>query len=289
MDIINFFASNNYIFLLAIAAASLLVGSFLNVVIYRLPHMLMNAWNQECREYLSLKPTPHSETEHLNLYLPFSHCTHCKKHLKPWHNIPIISYFVLHGKCAYCKSKISIRYPLVELLCCITSVYVAWQFGFSIQTFGALLLTWIMICLAFIDIDYHLLPDHLTLFLLWTGLFLSLFSVFTNAHDAILGAMLGYLIFAIIQWLFQFITGKIGIGQGDYKLLAAVGGYLGWQQLPFVILFASLIGIIFSLIHMLIKHEFKSAPVPFGPSLAIAGWISLVWGPEILHLYKIVM
>lgn len=285
VNIMQFLSANPDIFLLIVAAFSLLIGSFLNVVIYRLPRMIINEWNQECREYLGLKPTPPSEKERLNLYLPMSHCPHCKKDLKPWHNIPVISYLVLGGKCAYCKAKISIRYPLVELICCLASIYVAWRFGFTLQTVGALIFTWVIICLTFIDIDYHILPDHLTFFLLWAGLFFSIFSVFSISHDAIIGALAGYLIFATIQWLFNLATGKVGMGQGDYKFLAALGGYLGWQQLPVIIILASIIGIIFGVTQMALKRQFKSVPLPFGPYLAFAGWISLIWGPEILHIY----
>lgn len=281
---IYFFTHNTNTFLLLIAAFSLLIGSFLNVVIYRLPHMIQDAWSQECRDYLGLKPNP-IDTQALNLHLPFSHCPQCKKTLKPWHNIPLISYLVLRGKCAYCKSTISPRYPLVEILCCITSVYVAWRFGVSSQTVGALIFTWISISLIFIDLDHHILPDNLTLLLLWIGLLFSLFSTFTNSHDAIIGAIAGYLIFAVIQWLFKFATGKIGMGQGDFKYLAALGAYLGWQQLPIIILLASISGLIFGLTHMAIKRNFKSVPMPFGPYLAIAGWVSLVWGPVILETY----
>lgn len=284
MEMINYIQANPDIFLLLIAGLALLVGSFLNVVIYRLPRMIQEEWSQECRAYLGLKPH-HTEKESLNLYLPLSHCPQCKKGLKPWHNIPVISYVVLHGKCAYCQAKISLRYPVVELLCCFASVYVAWRFGISWQMVGALFFTWTLLALTFIDLDYHLLPDHLTLLLLWFGLFLSLFGIFVNSHDAIIGAIAGYLIFAITQWLFKVVTGKIGMGQGDFKFLAALGAFLGWQQLPIIIILASFIGMIFGLTHMAIKRQFKSVPLPFGPYLAVAGWICLIWGNDILHLY----
>jgi leader peptidase (prepilin peptidase)/N-methyltransferase len=286
MDTINFLAENPNIFLMLVAALSLIVGSFLNVVIYRLPRMIEHDWNQECRDYLGLKPnSPDSTNTPLTLCLPFSHCTHCKKTLKPWHNIPVISYLVLGGKCAYCRGKISMRYPFVEALCCVASVYVAWRFGFTWQTGAALLFTWALIALTFIDLDYQLLPDQLTFFLLGLGLFLSLFSVFCTPHDAIIGTIVGYLIFAITQWVFHLVTGKIGMGQGDYKLLAALGAFLGWQMLPIIILLASISGIIFTFTHMAIKREFKSVPLPFGPYLALAGWISLMWGTEIMNMY----
>ncbi|OGT53104.1 MAG: methyltransferase [Gammaproteobacteria bacterium RIFCSPHIGHO2_12_FULL_42_13] len=284
MDVTYFFAVNPDIFLIVVAVISLFVGSFLNVIIYRLPRMIEQNWGDECRVYLGLK-APEEGKEKLNLCLPFSHCPSCKQGIKPWHNIPIFSYLFLFGKCAYCKAHISLRYPFVEILTCLASTYVAWRFGMSWQTCGALLFTWITISLIFIDIDYHILPDHLTLLLLWLGLFLSIFSLYTNSHNAIIGAILGYLIFAITQWLFGLVTGKIGMGQGDFKFLAAIGAFLGWQMLPFTILISSLCGIIFGITHMLMKHQYKSVPFPFGPYLGISGWISLMWGNEIWHLY----
>lgn len=283
MEIMQFFAINPDIFLIVVAIFSIFIGSFLNVVIYRLPRMMEQSWSEECRVYLGLKP--HTDTEKLNLYLPFSHCPACKKVIRPWHNIPIISYIWLRGRCAYCRAQISVRYPLIEAITCIISVYVAWKFGISWQTFAALLFTWICICLIFIDLDYHLLPDELTLLLLWLGLFFSLFSLFTTAHDAIIGAIIGYAIFAITQLIFEKITGKIGMGQGDFKFLAALGGFLGWQMLPLIILLASVTGLLFGFTHMLIKRQYKSVPLPFGPYLALAGWIALLWGNEIMHFY----
>lgn len=284
MDIIDFFLQHFDIFIIAIAALGLIVGSFLNVVIYRLPVMMKNDWSKECREYLGLKSLPQDQ-ERFNFWLPFSHCPQCEKKLKPWHNIPLISFLVLCGKCAYCHTKISLRYPLVELLSCMASVYIAWRFGVSLQMVGGLFFTWILICLTFIDLDHHLLPDELTLFLVWAGLFLSLFSIFTPTHDAIIGAMLGYLTLASVQWIFHLVTGKIGMGQGDFKFLAGLGAVLGWQQIPVIILLSSIIGLIFGLTQIAIKHQFKSVPLPFGPYLAFAGWICLIWGNDILNLY----
>lgn len=283
MDIVHFFEVNPELFLLVTAIFSLFIGSFLNVVIYRLPRMMDQSWSEECRIYLGLKP--HSDLEKLNLWLPFSHCPHCKKVIRPWHNIPILSYFWLRGKCGYCNARISMRYPLVEALTCIMSVYVAWRFGVSYQTLSALFFTWTLICLTFIDLDYHLLPDQLTLLLLWAGLFSSIYYLFCASHDAIIGAIAGYLLFAGVQWLFHWATGKVGMGQGDYKFLAALGAYLGWQMLPLIILLASISGVIFTLTHMAIKRQYKSVPLPFGPYLAVAGWIALLWGSEIMQYY----
>ncbi len=283
MDTIQFFMEHPDVFLFVTGLLSLFIGSFLNVVIYRLPQMMQQNWGEECRAYLGLKP--HSESDKLNLWLPLSHCPHCKKNIRPWHNIPIISYLWLRGKCAYCHTPISIRYPFVEAITCLISVYVASRFGVSFETLAALVFSWICICLMFIDIDYHLLPDELTLGLLWMGLFFSLFHFFTTSEAAIIGAIIGYLLFAITQWIFGIITGKVGLGQGDYKLLAALGAFLGWKMLPLIILLASLSGIIFALTHMTLKKDFKSTPLPFGPYLVMAGWIALLWGKEIMHYY----
>src|SRR5579862_4561413 len=227
MDILAFFSNNPDTLLIVTAILSLFIGSFLNVIIYRLPRIMEQNWSEECRIYLGLKP--HTETDKLSLALPFSHCPQCKKLIRPWHNIPILSYFFLHGKCASCHVPISSRYPLVEALTCVMSVYVMWRFGLSWQALSALFFTWIIICLTFIDLDYHLLPDQLTLSLLWIGLASSLFSLFCSSYDAIIGAIAGYFIFAITQWVFGWATGKTGMGQGDFKFLAALGAYLGWQ------------------------------------------------------------
>lgn len=282
-DVVLVFSENPPLFILMIAILSLFIGSFLNVVIYRLPRMMEQSWGEECRIYLGLKP--HTETEKLNLYLPFSHCPECKKVIRPWHNIPLLSYLWLNGKCAYCKAPISMRYPLVEALTCIVSVYVALRFGFSWETLAGLLFSWICICLTFIDLDHHLLPDELTLLLLWIGLFFSMFGFFTTSQSAIIGAIAGYLIFAITQKTFEWTTHKTGMGQGDVKFLAALGAFFGWQMLPLIILLASVTGIIFAVTHMLIKRHMKSIPLPFGPYLALAGWIALLWGNEMMQFY----
>lgn len=283
MEIMHFFSSHPSAFILSVAFVSLFVGSFLNVIIYRLPRMMEQSWSEECRIYLGLKV--HNEKERFNLCLPFSHCPACKKIIRPWHNIPIVSYLILGGKCAFCHARISFRYPLVEALTAVTSCYIAANFGFSWETVAALIFTWISICLIFIDLDYHLLPDELTLLLLWIGLFFSIFNIFSNSTDAILGAIIGYVIFAGVQWSFSLITGKTGMGQGDFKYLAAIGAFFGWQLLPLIILLASATGIIFTFTHMVIRRNFKSTPFPFGPYLALAGWVTLFWGQDIMQLY----
>ena len=283
MDTIHFISANPELFLMITAILSLFIGSFLNVVIYRLPCMMEQSWSEECRIFLGLKPQ--QDHDKLNLCLPFSHCPQCKKSIRPWHNIPLISYLWLRGKCADCKISISLRYPLIEAITCIMSVYTAWRFGFTLQTLFALFFVWIIICLTFIDLDHHLLPDQLTLLLLWLGLFASIFNLFCTSEDAIIGAIIGYMVFAMTQWLFERTTGKIGMGQGDFKFLAALGAFSGWQLLPLIILLASLSGIIFACTHMMIKRQFKSVPLPFGPYLAVAGWIALLWGKDIMQYY----
>ena len=284
MDTLYFIADTPPLFLFMMTLMSLFIGSFLNVVIHRLPRMMELEWSEECRIFLGLKPH-HHQPDKISLCLPGSHCPQCKKHIKPWHNIPVLSYLFLGGKCAYCHAKISIRYPFVELLTCIISVYIAWRFGATWQTGAALLFTWICISLTFIDIDHHILPDQLTFLLLWIGLFASLFNVFVNSHDAIIGAMSGYLFFAIVQTIFGYATGKTGIGQGDFKLLAAFGAFLGWQMLPLLVMLASISGIIFTVSQMILRRSFKSIPLPFGPYLVVAGWICMVWGKDIMQYY----
>jgi len=283
MDIIYFIQSNFILFLSIVAFVSLFIGSFLNVVIYRLPRMMEQSWHEECRIYLGLKPQ--QEFDKLNLSLPFSHCPRCKETIRPWHNIPVISYLFLKGRCAYCKASISPRYPLVELITAIASTFVAYKLGFTWQCAGVLLFTWIGIALTFIDIDTHLLPDQLTLLLVWLGLFLSIFAIFCTSHAAILGAMGGYAIFAFIQLIFGFFTGKTGMGQGDYKLLAGIGAFTGWQMLPLIILISSISGVVIALSHMSLKRDFKSTPLPFGPYLVIAGWVALLWGNDLMRTY----
>lgn len=282
MDVISFLAANPDTYLMIVMILSLFIGSFLNVVIYRLPRIIEQAWREECREYLGLKPLIEKT---LSLSLPSSYCPQCQSSIRPWHNIPVISYLFLRGKCADCKNPIPWRYPLIEMITCILSVYIAWHFGVSWQALSALLFTWIIIALTFIDIDYYILPDQLTFLLLWVGLGSSIMNLFCTPSEAIIGGMTGYLIFAIIQWCFKIITRKDGMGQGDFKFLAAMGAFFGWRLLPLIILLASLSGIFFTVSQMLIKGDFKSRPLPFGPYLALAGWVTLLAGNEMMQYY----
>ncbi len=263
----------------------LLVGSFLNVVIYRLPVMMQRGWRKDCLEYLQMTPEATQAEEPFNLVFPLSRCPGCNTPIKPYQNIPVISYLFLRGKCATCGCRISMRYPLIEALTAITSIVVAWHFGYTAQAGFALLLTWSLIALAFIDIDHQLLPDSITLPLLWLGMCLSLFNVFTDAHASIIGAVAGYAALWAVFHLFKLATGKEGMGYGDFKLLALFGAWLGWQYLPIIILLSSLVGAVIGLSMIIfVKHD-HNVPIPFGPYLAAAGWIALLWGSDLNRLY----
>ncbi len=261
----------------------LMVGSFLNVVIYRLPIMMSSQWHKECLAYLELDAE--EVTAAFNLVLPLSQCPQCHAGIKPQHNIPLLSYLVLRGQCASCQHPIAIRYPLVEGLTALMSMLVAWHFGYAPQTLFALLLTWALIALSFIDIDEHLLPDSITLPMLWLGLILSLFGFFTDASASIIGAVAGYLVLWTVYQAFKLLTGKEGMGFGDFKLLALFGAWLGWQSLPAIILFSSLVGSIIGVTLIALSKHDASNPIPFGPYLAISGWIVLLWGQDINQFY----
>jgi len=266
----------------------LLVGSFLNVVIYRLPIMMQRGWRKECTEYLQLDPEATQEgvaEEPFNLVFPLSRCPGCNTPIKPHQNIPVISYLFLKGKCATCGCHISMRYPVIEALTAIASIIIAWHFGYTPQAAFALLLTWALIALIFIDIDHQLLPDSITLPMLWLGMCLSLFNLFSDAHASIIGAVAGYMALWLVFHLFKLATGKEGMGYGDFKLLALFGAWLGWQYLPIIILLSSLVGAVIGLgMIVFVKHD-HNVPIPFGPYLAIAGWIALLWGNDLNRLY----
>lgn len=269
----------------------LLVGSFLNVVIYRLPKMMEADWQQQCREFLSTSseaktlPTTDNQAPRFNLMVPASRCPHCGHKIKPWENIPVISYLVLRGKCAGCRAPISLRYPTIELISGLLSATVIILFGASTSGLLALLFTWCLIALTMIDIDTYLLPDDITLPLLWLGLIANSFGVFTDLSSALWGAIAGYLSLWSVYQLFKLLTGKEGMGYGDFKLLAALGAWMGWQMLPQIILLSSLVGAVIGISMILIRGRDKNIPIPFGPYLAIAGWIALVWGDTINRTY----
>jgi leader peptidase (prepilin peptidase)/N-methyltransferase len=261
----------------------LLVGSFLNVVIYRLPLMMESRWRRDCCELLEVEPEK-QETP-LNLATPNSHCTKCKSAIKPWQNIPVLSYILLRGKCSNCAVPISPRYPILEMITGLMTLLLAWHFDLSPALLGAVVFTWALIVLTMIDIDHQLLPDDITLPLLWLGLLFNVNATYASLPDAVIGAIAGYLSLWSIYWLFKLITGKEGMGYGDFKLLAALGAWMGWQALPMIILLSSLVGAICGITLMVIKGRGKDIPIPFGPYLAMAGWIAFLWGDTIMSRY----
>ncbi len=283
MLLLEFFATQMLALVFCALLVGLLIGSFLNVVIYRLPIMLLHDWQTQAREVLNLPAETSSKT--FNLILPNSSCPHCAHEIKPWENIPIVSYLFLRGKCSACKAPISPRYPLVELSCGLLSAYIAWHFGFTWQTGAMLVLTWGLLAMSLIDADHQILPDALVLPLLWLGLIVNQFGLFTTPADALWGAIAGYLSLWSVYWLFKLITGKEGMGYGDFKLLAMLGAWGGWQILPLTILLSSLVGAVLGLIILKLRNAETSTPIPFGPYLAIAGWIALLWGDQITNSY----
>jgi len=283
MPLIDLLASHALAFVLCALVLGLLIGSFLNVVIHRLPKMMQRDWQIQAREILELPAEPAGQT--FNLILPNSQCPHCGHEIKPWENIPVVSYLALRGKCSSCKAPISKRYPLVELTCGLLSAYVAWHFGFGWQAGSMLLLTWGLLAMSLIDADHQLLPDSLVLPLLWLGLIVNYFGLFTSLGDALWGAVAGYLSLWTVYWLFKLITGKEGMGFGDFKLLAMLGAWGGWQILPLTILLSSLVGAVLGVIMLRLRNAETSTPIPFGPYLAIAGWIALLWGDQITGTY----
>lgn len=281
--VIDMLAGNLPAFVFSCLVLGLLIGSFLNVVIYRLPKMMQRDWREQAREILELPTEPRGET--FNLVLPNSKCPHCNHEIKPWENIPVISYLFLRGKCSNCKTSISKRYPLMELSCGLLSAYVAWHFGFGWQAGGMLLLTWGLLAMSLIDADHQLLPDVLVLPLLWLGLIANYFGLYTSLEDAVWGAIAGYLSLWSVYWLFKLVTGKEGMGFGDFKLLAMLGAWGGWQVLPLTILLSSLVGAVLGLLMLRLRNAETSTPIPFGPYLAVAGWIALLWGDQITGSY----
>ena len=272
-----------YITLLTILG--LLVGSFLNVVIYRLPIMLERSWHQEYSDYFGESSADTTPTTRFNLMIPRSACPHCGHPISALENIPLVSWLWLRGRCRSCQAPISARYPLVELLTGLATACVAWHFNPGWPLYGALLLTWTLIALTFIDLDKMLLPDQLTLPLLWAGLLLNLLGGLASLQDAVIGAIAGYLLLWSLYWSFKLLTGKEGMGYGDFKLLAALGAWLGWQSLPLILILSSVVGAVVGITLMLLRRHQQGNPIPFGPYLAMAGWIALIWGESITRWY----
>ena len=285
MSVIQLLQAQPVFFVIAMALLGLIIGSFLNVVIYRLPKMMQQDWHEQCCELLEIKNEDGKEQQHINLIFPGSSCPACQHKITALENIPVLSYLYLKGRCRSCNVKISPQYPLIEILTGLTTAYITWHFGFSLQTLFAVLLTWALICLSVIDLEHSLLPDDITLPFMWLGLACNVFGIFTDITSSLIGAMLGYSILWLIFMSFKVITGKEGLGYGDFKLLALLGAWLGWQSLPLIILLSSIAATLIGIIMILFRGRDKSVAFPYGPYLAIAGWITLLWGEELIGAY----
>ncbi len=293
MTVLDLIANNSTVLIVLSIVLGLLVGSFLNVVIYRIPVMLQRECRQQCCEFLELdekkfsKDDPTAKHKVFNLVKPDSHCPQCNAPVRAWQNIPILSYVMLHGKCAGCQKPISMRYPVIELVTGLLSGLVAWQFGATWLTLAFLVLTWSLISLTMIDFDHQLLPDNITLPLLWLGLLVNtlLPETTVSAADAVLGAIIGYLSLWSLYWIFKLLTGKEGMGYGDFKLLGALGAWMGWQSLLLIVILSSLVGAVVGIALLLFRGRDRNIPIPFGPYLAGAGFIAMLWGDALTRLY----
>jgi leader peptidase (prepilin peptidase)/N-methyltransferase len=261
---------------------SLAIGSFLNVVIHRLPKMLERQWQAECAE---LKGEAPPAAPVYNLVVPRSACPGCGHRITALENVPLVSWLFLRGRCSTCNARISARYPVVELATGLLSAYIAWRFGFTAKACAALVFAWVLVALAFIDLDTFFLPDDLTLPLVWAGLLANLFGLFTDLPSAVIGAVAGYLTLWTVYWLFKWATGKEGMGYGDFKLLAAIGAWLGWQALPVVVLLSSFVGAVIGITLLAVTRRDRNVPLPFGPYLVVAALIALFWGDAITRYY----
>ncbi len=270
------------VFAICAGAFGLAIGSFLNVVIYRLPKMMQAEWQAQCAELDGREP---ALTPRFNLLVPGSHCPACKTPLRIRDNLPLASYFASRRKCAHCGAPISVRYPIVEALTAVLAVWVAWHFGFGIAGLAALVFTFVLIALTFIDADTTLLPDSLTLPLLWGGLLLNVRGTFVPLEQAVIGAAAGYLTLWSIYWLFKLATGKEGMGYGDFKLLAALGAWFGWKMLLPIVLLSSIVGAFVGIVLLILARRGRDIPIPFGPYLAAAGFIALIYGEEIARRF----
>lgn len=288
-EVIQLLQIETWFLLLTVGLVGLCIGSFLNVVIYRVPIMMNRAWQSECRALLTdelpSNNLSNSEQTPFNLVVPNSTCPSCQKTIKAWQNIPVISWLLLKGRCFECQTIISIRYPLIEMGTAILSLVLAYKMGPTQTMLLYLVITWALIALIFIDIDHMLLPDQITLPLLWLALLASCFDLTISPSEAISGAAVGYLSLWSVYWLFKLITGKEGMGFGDFKLLAVFGALLGWQSILVIVLLSSLVGAIIGSTQLVIQGKDKSTPIPFGPYLAIAGWLNMLYGESLYDWY----
>lgn len=289
---LELFGQSAPVFIAVVFAFALVIGSFLNVVIYRLPIMMEREWREQCEELSKTPPMQELPADRFDLIIPRSRCPSCGHMIKAWQNIPVVSYLLLSGRCANCKESISARYPLVEMLTAVLAALCAWRFGFGWEALMAIAMTFALVAITMIDADTQLIPDSIVLPLMWVGLSMSLFhpmpgsdTLFIAPRDAIVGAIAGYLSLWTVYQLFKLVTGKEGMGYGDFKLLAALGAWLGWQQLPMIILMSALVGAIVGIGMMVFRGHERSAPIPFGPYLAAAGWITMLWGESVKNAY----
>jgi leader peptidase (prepilin peptidase)/N-methyltransferase len=293
MTVIDLILYDPKAMLLFTVVIGLLVGSFLNVVIYRVPIMLQREWHEQCCEFLELDPKKidnqdvSNKHQKFNLVKPDSHCPHCNAPVRPWQNIPILSYLLLRGKCGNCAAPISIRYPIIEAASGILSGLVAWHLGATWLTLAMLVLTWSLIALTMIDFDHQLLPDNITIPLLWLGLLVHtvIADSGVSTSDSVLGAIIGYLSLWSLYWAFKILTGKEGMGYGDFKLLAALGAWMGWQSLLTIVILSSFVGALVGISLLIFRGRDRNIPIPFGPYLAGAGFITLLWGDLFTQLY----
>jgi leader peptidase (prepilin peptidase)/N-methyltransferase len=286
------FIDSPMLFVAVVFAFCLIIGSFLNVVIHRLPIMMEREWREQCDEMLKTPPESELPDGRFDLVVPRSRCPSCGTLIKAWQNIPVVSYLLLGGKCSKCRESISARYPVVEMLTAVLAGVCAWRFGIGPEAIMAIVLTLALIPVALIDADTQLIPDSIVLPLMWVGLLMSLWhplagadTLFISPRDAIVGAVAGYLSLWSVYQLFRLITGKEGMGYGDFKLLAALGAWLGWQMLPMIILMSAVVGAVVGIALMVFRKHERSVPIPFGPYLAAAGWIAMLWGDTIKNTY----
>ncbi|MBS1270302.1 MAG: Type 4 prepilin-like proteins leader peptide-processing enzyme [Gammaproteobacteria bacterium] len=284
MWIISTLQESPVLFFPSVAIVGAIVGSFLNVVIVRLPGVLERSWKQQCRDLLGLASDGDTPPQP-GLARPGSHCPQCKHPIRPVHNIPILSYLWLRGRCARCGKSIDLRYPVVETLAAILALAVGWRYGLSWQLAGGLAFAWSFLAMSAIDIEHRLLPDNIVLPLLWAGLMVNSFGLYTDVYSALYGAVAGYVSLWLVFQVFRLLTGKEGMGYGDFKLFACIGAWLGWQDLPLVILLAAFCGAFVGIAMILLKQRDRSQPIPFGPFLCAAGFVAMIWGPQITAAY----
>ena len=288
---VELFTQSPLVFVAVVFAFSMLIGSFLNVVILRLPIMMERDWREQAEEILKA-PAADLPEGRFNLVVPRSRCPSCGAQITAWQNVPVLSYLLLSGQCANCQSSISVRYPIVELVTALLAAFVAWHFGFGWEALAAIFMTFALVSISMIDVDHQLIPDSIVIPLMWAGLAMSLFHplagadvLFLSPRDAIVGAIAGYLSLWSVYQLFKLVTGKEGMGYGDFKLLAALGAWLGWQALPTIILMSAVVGAVVGIGLILLRGRDRTLPIPFGPYLAAAGWITMLYGETIKNAY----